>query len=104
MSSQINRQKALNLAREYGLSVSFDNTNPGVEVYVNNIIEHHKFKSFFPEFNNSINGINFITKDTSELKSIAKEMNIVFKKATTTIIINSNQIDLYKNEKWSGAA
>ncbi|MGD6968744.1 hypothetical protein ACQCVP_20200 [Rossellomorea vietnamensis] len=76
MKFQVDKQKALDLAKEMGLNISFDIKNPGVIINSKGSKQQKQFKDFFPELNGEYNHEKFVTKDSGDLPSVSSSINI----------------------------
>lgn len=69
----LDKQKALDLAKELGLEVSFGSDKPGVYISNNGTEEFYRFQNFFSELFNF--DLDFhITKETYNLESLSKKI------------------------------
>jgi hypothetical protein len=66
----LDRQKALELATELGLEVSFDSEKPGVYILNNGDETFYKFQDFFPEIFNYTLDV-YVTKETNNLEELS---------------------------------
>ncbi|MEC1718770.1 hypothetical protein [Schinkia azotoformans] len=104
MNFKVDKQKALELAKELGLDVSFGSKNPGV---IMGSGEHKDFNDFFPEINYEFNQAKFITKDSGELSNLSKNITIKSSdKKTQMISVISIDKDFVTDShgKWSWAS
>lgn len=107
MEFKIDKQKALDLAQEMGLNVTFNAEVPGVTCESASRIEHKKFEDFFPELENGIDSKLFVTKESSDLPSVSKSISIVLTgKADSKILVNSMEMDFNTDSqsKWAKAS
>lgn len=104
MDFKVDKQKALELAKELGLDVSFGSENPGV---IMDSGEHKDFNDFFPEINYEFNQAKFVTKDSGELSNLSESMIIKsIGKRTQMIAVVSTEKDFVTDSygKWSWAS
>lgn len=100
MDFQIDKQKALELAKEIGLEIFFDDKKSGVIMETG---EHKDFVEFFPELNYLYNQENFITKDSGELFNLSKNIFIKLgqRKVPNVLLRNDKAtFPVENNEKW----
>lgn len=98
MEFKIDKQKAIKLAEQMGLNVSFNSSNPGVILKSESETKHKKFVDLFPELNTGYNGDKFITKDSGNLPTLSRNINIAFTgKAVQNIVVNNIEIHFVPN-------
>jgi hypothetical protein len=70
----LDSQKALELATELGLEVSFDSEKPGVYILNNGDETFYKFQDFFPEIFNYTLDV-YVTKETNNLEELSEKIS-----------------------------
>lgn len=107
MNFKVDKQKALDLAKEMGLNISFDSKNPGVIMNSEGNKEQKQFRDFFPELNGEFNHEKFVTKDSGNLPSVSSSINIATSSKKVQIITIKSMEKGFATDshgKWSRAS
>lgn len=106
---ELNREKAIELARQLGLGVTFDLSLPDIVINSGETQQTYRFIEFFPEMNNldenAIHGYKhvYITKEESHLKDLASNLKPTIPKASK-IVVNNLSSEYTKSSHLIGAA